>query len=1443
MASITKKFFNETIKEIYQQTGAVSSLEDRRDHQLLMNSLKNFEAQQVFNWQFILYPLLNGPKESEYQQYAGMRSKPWAEFDSLDPIFGGIHGWTLTAEPWATEDSIPALWDATNKQPHSITGALYYLSEKIQALSRGIEETASEVNTSDLADSLICIEKNIETIYKDVYGCGFTLDCDGEKQNQFSVMTHLYHIFDQIIDGGPNIYVDSFCEPEYPTLSLYLPVSGLTYDTTINQRFITGLGTDLRAIRNFIGMDQPNSVTDYSVYARGNASLNYIADGDSLELSVYNLDQAIQSVASSSSLQTLDQSYYQGITNGNSLPGNIYLRSNENSMAGISLVNYSHVVDENGVVDQSTISAPLGGAAFLVADYFPNYITGDTNHFPFEFEVGQHEVGRAFTLANGTASASNASKFGSWFFDNVHLHKSILSNQPTSGVPNTRGKNDTAPYSFGGVRFGSIMDETALWVADGNNESGDSWLTIPPTARPLDCDGNVIEAENLYFRQPNNGTIYKLNKCGATIQTTSYNGGTSFAWGEDAPLGAVPAQTTLNGNYNHYEPSPVMFVNADKRGVTVGWNGASDTSDEAYTTDTLLLQEHQDADLNKVSLRLRSTAVGSKQEIDFSDGSGETEVDLATIVTGSASDFEFITHDDSKDIVFKPYDTENLRLFANNTAKFSGDLWVAGSLLVDGTTTYINSTTLQVDDKNIELGTVDTPTDTTADGGGITLKASSDKTISWDMTDDVWETNIGLRVSGSVEVGSDLRFGSLAGDEGKVRYANGDFEGHDGTSWVSLTSGGSGGSDNLGNHIATQDLNMSNFEIDNVFKVNMVSSSGQHPEINSPTALDFNSQTASATSVCDYNFGAQTNKPASLNIATGSGGFVNIQAKSGSAVQQILHLPGTAALAGQILKVNSVNGTGQTYLEWSNECCDEGVTGLSAVVEDTAPVLGGSLNAASNSIVGVDHIGFDTTSDHIVEAGQIAWNSDEETFDMGLGGSTLQVGQESHIHVRNNTASTIPNGTAVMAVGSLGSSGRILVERMDASSAGDPSRFLGITTESIAAGADGKITTFGKVRHLNTVGDVWSDGTSRGAASEVWSDGTVLWLNPGVPGELTALQPEAPNLKIAAAYVIHSASNGTIMVRANSGIDLHNNHRVQVSNLQAGDFLFWNSARQRWENTSFNTAGNVIKVANDPNSGEPTFSLDESEIFLAASNVNGLSAIATTGAYSDLSGAPTLSTVATSGSYADLTGAPTIPANTSDLVNDSGFIDQEVTLTGSGATTVTGTFPNFTISSTDTNTNTQLSTEQVQDIVGGMVSGNVENGVNVEYNDTTGKLNFEVTVSGTSLTRLTAHVDYGRDNIVAITPHNIVTIYAFHSAPNTGEIVFDPEDATNGGWINGDTFKVVNLSADQTLTVRMGRLSVVSGTGPTAETASVTLSGSKSIEGYFENGVFYVFQV
>ena len=88
------------------------------------------------------------------------------------------------------------------------------------------------------------------------------------------------------------------------------------------------------------------------------------------------------------------------------------------------------------------------------------------------------------------------------------------------------------------------------------------------------------------------------------------------------------------------------------------------------------------------------------------------------------------------------------------------NLTLSGDLTVNGTTTTIDTTTLQVEDKNIEIGKVSTPSDTTADGGGWTLKGATDKTFNWVNATDAWTSSEHIHLGDSKKLllgtGSDL---------------------------------------------------------------------------------------------------------------------------------------------------------------------------------------------------------------------------------------------------------------------------------------------------------------------------------------------------------------------------------------------------------------------------------------------------------------------------------------------------------------------------------------------------------------------------------------------------------------------------------------------------------------------------------------------------------------
>ncbi len=167
---------------------------------------------------------------------------------------------------------------------------------------------------------------------------------------------------------------------------------------------------------------------------------------------------------------------------------------------------------------------------------------------------------------------------------------------------------------------------------------------------------------------------------------------------------------------------------------------------------------------------------------------------------------------------------------------------------------------------------------------------------------------------------------------------------------------------------------------------------------------------------------------------------------------------------------------------------------------------------ADKVLTDVNKVNLSTDTSLTASAGQITWNPNERTADIGLDNNVvLQVGQETVVLVRNGTGVSIPDGTVVMLTGSIGNSGRLVVAPYDGVS--DASLILGITTETIVSNADGFVTSYGKIRGIDT---------------SMWSDGDVLYTN----GSGLGLFPTS-SLSMKIAVVVHSHTNGTLMVRVN----------------------------------------------------------------------------------------------------------------------------------------------------------------------------------------------------------------------------------------------------------------------------------------------------------------------
>jgi hypothetical protein len=132
-------------------------------------------------------------------------------------------------------------------------------------------------------------------------------------------------------------------------------------------------------------------------------------------------------------------------------------------------------------------------------------------------------------------------------------------------------------------------------------------------------------------------------------------------------------------------------------------------------------------------------------------------------------------------------------------------------------------------------------------------------------------------------------------------------------------------------------------------------------------------------------------------------------------------------------------------------------------------------------------------------------------------GITLNIGQENWIHVQNNSGASITNGQTVYINGSdvTVKLPTIALARADALATSDA---IGITTETIANGATGYVTSFGVVHQLNT---------------SAFTAGATLYLSPTTAGAVTTTRPTQPNFTNPIGFVETSnATTGSILVLA-----------------------------------------------------------------------------------------------------------------------------------------------------------------------------------------------------------------------------------------------------------------------------------------------------------------------
>lgn len=299
--------------------------------------------------------------------------------------------------------------------------------------------------------------------------------------------------------------------------------------------------------------------------------------------------------------------------------------------------------------------------------------------------AGTASITTSFTLTDGTNSQTIAGG-------------DTLTLTGGTGVSITVGATDTATFAIGqavgtsdNVTFNTVTaDVTGDLTGNvtgnvtGNASTADAWSTARTITLGGDLSGNVSidGSANVTLAATINANSVALGTDTTGDYVTSLVAGTGVTLSNNSGEGATPT-------------------------VSIG-QAVETTSDVSFNSVT--------------------TTAGATVGGDIAVNGG----DITTTSTGTVSLFAA----NANEINIGTTDATAITLGGSSSTTTIG-----GNLVVNGTTTTISSTTINVDDKNIELGAVNTPTDTTADGGGLTLKGATDKTLNWVDATDAWTSS------------------------------------------------------------------------------------------------------------------------------------------------------------------------------------------------------------------------------------------------------------------------------------------------------------------------------------------------------------------------------------------------------------------------------------------------------------------------------------------------------------------------------------------------------------------------------------------------------------------------------------------------------------------------------------------------------------------------------
>jgi len=333
----------------------------------------------------------------------------------------------------------------------------------------------------------------------------------------------------------------------------------------------------------------------------------------------------------------------------------------------------------------------------------------------------------------------------------------------TANSSATNGIEWAAPQAVGvfgeSIVFeGATADayETTLAVTD---PTADRTITLPNATGtvaltsdiPSSTDGLSEGSTNKYFTDERAQDAIG-NSVGTGLSYNDTTGAISVTANTyDAYGAASSAQSAAESTASGYVSTHAGLTETHgATGAVVGTTNTQTLTNKTLTSpvvtgltlnDSSVVFEGSSADANETTLTVTNPT--ADRTITLPDATGTvalTNNKLDVFAATSSAELRTVISDETGTggLVFA--DTPTL-VTPNIGAATGTSLVLSGDLTVNGTTTTINSTEITVDDKNLTLGSVATPTDAGADGGGLTLKGTTDKTFSWIDATDSWTSS------------------------------------------------------------------------------------------------------------------------------------------------------------------------------------------------------------------------------------------------------------------------------------------------------------------------------------------------------------------------------------------------------------------------------------------------------------------------------------------------------------------------------------------------------------------------------------------------------------------------------------------------------------------------------------------------------------------------------